>query len=84
MHSVIRLLHLVGGVATTKSIFGMTIGVHFVLDDVNCTGNESNIFDCQYPVSSRPNCMVARNEEAGVICGVSQGTFFLSMISMTK
>ena len=59
--------------ATTKSIFGRTIGGHFVLDDVSCTGTESDIFDCQYPMDSRPNCRVANNEEAGVICGVTQG-----------
>ena len=59
--------------ATTKSIFGRTIGGHFVLDDVNCTGTESDIFDCQYPMNSRPNCRVSSDEEAGVICGVTQG-----------
>ena len=56
------------------SIFGMTIGGHFVLDDVNCTGNESNIFDCHYPTGSTPNCKVSNREEAGVICGVTPGT----------
>ena len=66
-------MYYTGGVATNKSIFGRTIGGHFVLDDVNCTGNEYNIFDCQYPASSRPNCQVVRNEEAGVICGITSG-----------
>ena len=50
----------------------MTIGGHFVLDDVNCTGNESSIFDCQH--SSMSDCQVSNKEEAGVLCGVSRGT----------
>jgi hypothetical protein len=67
------------------SIFGRTVGGHFVLDDVNCTGNESNIFDCQYPTGSTPNCKVTNDEEAGVICGVTPGIYqyFRSLISVT-
>ena len=56
--------------ATHFSKFGTIDDGHFVLDDVNCTGNESNIFDCQYPPSSK--CIVGK-EEAGVICGVTPG-----------
>ena len=64
--------------ATTKSTFGMTIGGHFVLDDVNCTGNESSIFNCQYPRDSSPDCKVVNNEEAGVICGALPGITVLN------
>ena len=74
IHVHVINLCIIGGVATNMSVFGRTIGGHFVLDDVNCTGNESNIFDCRYPVNSRPNCLISMNEEAGVICGVTQGT----------
>ena len=49
------------------STFGTTIGGHFILDDVNCTGNESNIFDCPHPLNT--DCTVLNREEAGVICG---------------
>ena len=56
-----------GGVAVNMSTFGMTVGGHFILDDVNCTGNESNIFDCSFPLNT--DCRVSRGEEAGVICG---------------
>ena len=56
-----------GGVAITNSIFGTTVGRDFILDDVNCTGNESNIFDCHHPL--RHDCIILRREEAGVICG---------------
>ena len=52
------------------STFGTIVGGFYFLDDVNCTGNESNIFDCQYP--PRTNCRVGK-EEAGVICGVTPG-----------
>ena len=64
---------MTGGVATTKSIFGVSFGRNFVLDDVNCSGNESNIFECQYPGNSVHNCLVVNSEEAGVICGVTEG-----------
>ena len=52
------------------STFGTTAGGFYFLDDVNCTGNESNIFDCQHP--PRTDCRVGK-EEAGVICGVTPG-----------
>ena len=77
--SISIILGLVGGVATIESTFGMTLGGHFVLSDVNCTGNESNIFDCQYPMNSRINCRVVMREEAGVICGVTKGIYTLSL-----
>jgi hypothetical protein len=50
-----------------KSVFGITDGGFFILDDVNCTGNESNVFDCPHPL--RTDSRVSRREEAGVICG---------------
>ncbi len=59
-----------GGVAITKSVFGITDGGFFILDDVNCTGNESNVFDCPHPL--RTDCRISLREEAGVICGGTQ------------
>ena len=44
----------------------------YVLTDVNCTGNESNIFDCHQLQSTNIFCRIGR-EEAGVICGVNPG-----------
>ena len=67
--------------ATNRSTFGITIGRRFVLNDVNCTGNESNIFDCQYPTGSIPNCRVSSREEAGVICGVTPGPVGIAIVS---
>ena len=63
------LTPVIGGVATRMSTFGGARS-NFFLDDVNCTGNESNIFDCQYPLST--NCITGL-EEAGVICRVTPG-----------
>ena len=49
------------------STFGTIVGGFYFLDDVNCTGNESNVFDC--PRALRTDCSVLLREEAGVICG---------------
>ena len=57
--------------AINMSTFGTTVGGFFILDDVNCTGNEYNIFDCSHPLST--DCTVSRREEAGVIC--ARGTY---------
>ena len=61
--------HYAGGVAITNSILRKTDdgSGFFILDDVNCTGNESNVFDCSHPL--RTDCSVSLREEAGVICG---------------
>ena len=59
----------IGGVATHRSTFGR-VNSNYVLGDVNCTGNESNIFDCQH--SQSVSC-TGGLEEAGVLCGVSKG-----------
>ena len=63
------MLTSIGGLATHMATFGGAMS-NFFLDDVNCTGNESNIFDCQHPLST--DCKTG-SEEAGVICGVTQG-----------
>ena len=59
-----------GGIATHQSIFGMPASGFYALDDVNCIGNETTIFNCDYPPKTK--CSVGR-EEAGVICGVDSG-----------
>ena len=73
---------MIGGVATRRSTFGVTIKGHFVLDDVNCTGRESNIFDCHNPTGQHMNCLVTRREEAGVLCGVTPGNFATKYIKL--
>ena len=58
------------------STFSASVGT-FILDDVNCTGNESNIFDCQHPKST--HCRLGE-EEAGALCGVTAGKQVFSAI----
>ena len=61
-----------GGVAVHMSTFGGG-GSGFFLDNVNCIGNESNVFDCGY--SPKLNCGVGREEAgpAGVTCRITPG-----------
>ena len=49
--------------ATTKGFFGPAEG-EYLLDNVECSGAEESIMDCE--VSSAPNC--DSTEAAGVIC----------------
>ena len=51
-------------VATIKSTFGSDQS-EYIMDNVNCTGTESSIFECQFLVNN--NC--EKNEAAGVVCG---------------
>ena len=59
-----------------SAYFGAGTG-EIVLDDVSCTGNESEIGECQYNAVGNHNC--DHTEDAGVICqseGRSRGMFF--------
>ena len=56
-------------VSFSNAHFGTGAGlIH--LDDVDCTGSESNLLDCSY--SSNVHCTYGHSEDAGVRC---QGTF---------
>ena len=59
-------------------------GSDFFLNSVNCIGNESNVFDCEYMYSSRLNCGVGREEAgpAGVICIITPGNNCVILLSV--
>ena len=58
-----------GAVAFSNALFGAGTGpIH--LDNVDCTGSESNLIDCQH--ISNVYCRHGHNEDAGVRC---QGKF---------
>ena len=49
--------------ATSSSTFG-TVSTNFIMDDVQCTGSESQLQDCTHS----PNHNCGGNEGAGVVC----------------
>ena len=64
---VCRMLGFVSGAATSQSAFGPVSG-DFVMDDVECEGDEGDIRECQH--SAGHNCGVM--EGAGVRCAASE------------
>ena len=64
---VCRQLNYTGLIAVNKSLrFGPGMGPIW-LDDVDCTGRESSIGQCQSQLIGEHNC--GHNEDVGVICG---------------
>ena len=62
---VCRMLFNVSALAaTTDSLFGR-VGEDFSMDEVNCTGHEKKITDCQH--ETEDNCRPWN--AAGVVCG---------------
>ena len=57
---------LSGAIALHFAIFGQGYGPIF-LDNVVCTGDESNLVECQHPGIARSQ-YCSHSEDAGVIC----------------
>ena len=70
---VCRSLGFAGALEAVLSAgFGQGTGT-IVLDDVNCSGNESSLFECSHPVLGVNTC--GHSEDAGVRCLVLEGMF---------
>ncbi|KAK3090315.1 hypothetical protein FSP39_010872, partial [Pinctada imbricata] len=62
---VCRQLGFKGGIAFSKARYGEGVG-QILLDDVECRGTESSLFDCQSPRLGYNDCQ--HSEDASVIC----------------
>jgi len=58
------------GSAVSSAGFGQGIGT-ILLDEVNCTAGQSNIFDCHHNGFQNHDC--SHSEDAGVRCSSSPG-----------
>ena len=54
-----------GAIARSNAYFGQGSG-SILLDDVQCTGNETSIFSCSHNSIGSHNCV--HSEDAGVEC----------------
>lgn len=54
--------------AVAHAVFGQGSG-EIVLDDVECTGDEVSLIECQHAGLGTSNC--GHSEDAGVICSVN-------------
>ncbi|KAK3089728.1 hypothetical protein FSP39_005947 [Pinctada imbricata] len=62
---VCRQLGYRGGIAQSQARYGQGSGEIF-MDDINCNGSETSLFDCHFPGLGKHNC--EHREDAGVIC----------------
>ena len=82
-HPVPLFVQFSGGIATNFSTFSKSFertldrGVTYLLDDVNCTGNESRIDECRHPGVSLQDCRSEPGLIAGVICDISPGNILV-------
>ena len=64
------MLNPIDAVPFSNARFGRGAGLKIHLDDVDCTGSESNLLDCSR--SSNVHCAYGHSEDVGVRC---QGKF---------
>ena len=62
---VISLLYISESIARSSAYFGQGSG-SILLDDVQCTGNETSIFSCSHKSIGSHNC--DHSKDAGVVC----------------
>ena len=75
---ICKQLGYIRGSARASAYFGEGSGL-ILLDNVNCNGRESSIFDCSYRRFGEHDC--DHEEDAGVVCTgeSSKGTKIISM-----
>ena len=49
--------------------------MNYILDNVQCKGNETSLFDCEHNGINKHNC--GKNERAGVECIGKENQFYL-------
>ena len=79
LHSSYNILHTTGTYTSTSGA-NATNSPHFgpgagfiLLDNVDCTGNEANLTQCQHNGLAVHNCVP--REDAGVFCSNSTGEY---------
>ena len=63
---IIVSMESIGAVPTLRSFFGEIVPAFFWLKSVNCSGNESSLYDCQVEKLVNDTCHFS--ERAGVVC----------------
>ena len=61
-------------VGSSQFGFDFTMPLTAILDDLMCTGDESNLFDCPHPGATVENCATPFSD-ANLICGTSGKVF---------
>ena len=62
------------------SQFGFSMQLTAILDDLMCTGEETNLFDCPHPGATVENCTPPFSD-ANVICGtLTSGTLHVVVV----